>query len=138
MSLFLGTDNMTQVIIYENENGNVSVCIPTGELSVEHVLTRDCPEGAIIIDADALPQGEDDFFDAWRLVDGIVVVDLATAKTLATSRFNETAKITADERSRNTAIGIANDVSDADFIAGLTAKRAAIAAATSTAELRAV
>jgi hypothetical protein len=129
---------MTQVIVYTNDNGNVSVCYPTGELPIEDVLVKDCPEGAIIIDADALPQGEDDFFDAWRLIDGIIIVDLATAKTLATSRFNEAAKITADERSRNTAIGIANDVSDADFIAGLTAKRAAIAAATSTAELRAV
>jgi hypothetical protein len=129
---------MAQVIVYTNDNGNVSVCYPTGELPIEDVLAKDCPEGAMIIDADDLPQGDDDFFDAWRLVDGIVVVDLATAKTLATSRFNEAAKITADERSRNIAIGIANDVSDADFITGLTAKRAAIAAATSTAELRAV
>jgi hypothetical protein len=127
---------MAQVIVYTNDNGNVSVCYPTGELPIEDVLAKDCPEGAMIIDTDDLPQGDDDFFDAWRLVDGIVVVDLATAKTLATSRFNEAAKITADERSRNIAIGIANDVSDADFITGLTAKRAAIAAATSTAELR--
>jgi len=129
---------MTQVIVYTNDNGNVSVCYPSGELPIEDVLVKDCPEGAIIIDADALPHGEDDFFDAWRLIDGIIIVDLDTAKTLAISRFNEAAKITADERSRNTAIGIANDVSDADFITGLTAKRAAIAAATSTAELRAV
>jgi hypothetical protein len=129
---------MTQVIVYTNDNGNVSVCYPSGELPIEDVLAKDCPEGAIIIDADALLHGEDDFFDAWRLIDGIIIVDLDTAKTLATSRFNEAAKITADERSRNTAIGIANDVSDADFISGLTAKRAAIAAATSTAELRAV
>jgi len=129
---------MTQVIVYTNDNGNVSVCYPTGELPIEDVLAKDCPKGAIIIDADALPHSEDDFFDAWRLIDGIIIVDLDTAKILATSRFNEAAKITADERSRNIAIGIANDVSDADFITGLTAKRAAIAAATSTAELRAV
>ena len=129
---------MEKVIVYQNQKGNVSVCYPTGELPIEDVLIKDCPEGAIIIDADALPQGEDDFFDAWRLVDGIIIVDLAVAKTLATSRFNEAAKNTADERSRNTAIGIANDVSDANFIAGLTAKRVAIAAATSTAELRAI
>jgi len=136
MSLFLGTDNMTQVIIYENENGNVSVCIPTGELSVEHVLTRDCPEGAIIIDADNLPQGEDDFFDAWRLVDEIVSVDLIAAKTIAMNRFNLLAAEEAGKRNQNTSIGIDNAVSDADFIANLTAKRAAIASATSTAELR--
>ncbi len=129
---------MTQVIIYTNENGNVSVCIPTGELPIEDVLTKDCPEGAIIIDADALPQGEDDFFDAWRLIDGAIVVDLAAAKGITTQRFNDLAKIEAAERARNTSIGIDNDVSDADFIASLTAKRLEIDAATSTAELRAV
>lgn len=129
---------MAQVIIYTNDNGNVSVCYPTGELPIEEVLTKDCPEHAVIIDANALPQGEDDFFDAWRMVNGSVVVDLAAAKVIATSRLNDAAKITADERSRTTAIGIANDVSDVDFIAGLTAKRNAITAATSTAELRAV
>ena len=129
---------MSQVIIYTNKNGNVSVCLPTGELPIEDVLTKDCPEGAIIIDADDLPQGENDFFDAWRLVDGAVGIDLAAAKGIATQRFNDLAKIKADERARNTAIGIDNDVSDADFIASLTAKRLEIDAATSTAELRAV
>lgn len=129
---------MMQVIVYTNDNGNVSVCYPTGELPIEDVLAKDCPEGAIIIDADALPQGEDDFFDAWRLVDGVVAVDLAAAKSLAVSRFNNDAKIEAAERARNTSIGINNNVSDADFLASLTAKRLEIDAATSTAELRAV
>jgi hypothetical protein len=129
---------MAQVIVYTNDNGNVSVCYPTGELPIEDVLAKDCPEGAIIIDVDALPQGEDDFFDAWRLVDGVVVVDLAAAKAIYSVRFDIAAKIDAQSRAMNIAIGIANDVSDVDFIAGLTAKRAAIAAATSTAELRAV
>jgi len=129
---------MTQVIVYTNNNGNVSVCHSSGELPIEDVLVKDCPEGAIIIDADALPQGEDDFFDAWRLVDGAVVVDFAAAKSVATSRFNHAAKLEAAERARNTSIGIDNDVSDADFIASLTAKRLEIDAATSTAELRAV
>lgn len=129
---------MTQVIVYTNDNGNVSVCYPSGELPIEDVLAKDCPEGAIIIDADNLPQGEDDFFDAWRLVDGAVSVDLAAAKNIAFQRFNDLAKIKADERARNTAIGIDNDVSDADFLASLTAKRLGISVATSTAELRAV
>jgi hypothetical protein len=129
---------MTQVIVYTNDNGNVSVCYPSGELPIEDVLAKDCPEGAMIIDADDLPQGDDDFFDAWRLVDGVVVVNLAAAKAIHSVRFDVAAKIDAQSRAMNTAIGIANDVSDVDFIAGLTAKRAAIAAATSTAELRAV
>ena len=66
---------MTQVIIYTNDNGNISVCYPTGELPIEDVLAKDCPEGAIIIDSSSLPQDQNEFFDAWRLVDGAVTVD---------------------------------------------------------------
>jgi hypothetical protein len=65
---------MSQVIIYTNENGNVSVCIPTGELSIEEVLTKDCPKNAIIIDDSELPK-DNEFFNAWELVDGKVVVN---------------------------------------------------------------
>lgn len=66
---------MTQVIIYKSENGNVSVCTPTGEISIQEVLIKDCPEGAFIIDDSELPQSEDEFFNAWELVDGKVVVN---------------------------------------------------------------
>ena len=129
---------MSQVIVYTNENNNVSVCTPTGELPIEDVLAKDCPEGAIIIDADDLPQGEDDFFDAWRLVNGVITVDLDTAKSTTLGRFNASAIEEAGKRNQNASIGIDNAVSDADFIANLTAKRAAIAAAASTAELRVI
>jgi hypothetical protein len=30
---------MTQAIIFTNDNGGVSVCIPTGELTIEQVKT---------------------------------------------------------------------------------------------------
>jgi len=55
---------MAQVIIYTNENGNVSVCYPTGELPIEEVLVKDCPEGAIIIDESSLPV-DNEYFNAW-------------------------------------------------------------------------
>ena len=63
-----------QVIIYTNDNGNVSVCTPTGELSIEEVLAKDCPAGAVIVDIDSLPSDQT-YFDAWELVDGQVVVN---------------------------------------------------------------
>ena len=63
---------MTQAIIFTNDNGGVSICIPTGELPIEQVLAKDCPEGAIIVDDSELPK---DDFDAWELVDGKVVVN---------------------------------------------------------------
>jgi hypothetical protein len=64
---------MSQVIIYTNENGGVSVCTPTGELSIEQVLSKDCPAGSIIVDSADLPTND---FYAWELVDGKVVVNL--------------------------------------------------------------
>jgi hypothetical protein len=65
---------MAQIIIYTNENGNVSVCIPTGELPIEEVLVKDCPEGAFIVDESDIPQDQM-YFNAWELVDGKVVVN---------------------------------------------------------------
>ena len=62
-----------QVIIHTTENGNVAVTIPTGELPIEAVLTKDCPKGAMIVEQSALPT-DNDFFDCWELVDGKVVV----------------------------------------------------------------
>ena len=70
---------MSQVIIFTNQNGGVSVCVPTGELPIEDVLAKDCPEGAIIIDNNELPT---DSFDAWELVDGKVVVNEIKKQTL--------------------------------------------------------
>jgi hypothetical protein len=70
---------MSQVIIYSNKNGGVSVTIPTAEFlttnTIEDVLAKDCPNHAIIIDNSELPQGEDAYFDAWELVDGKVIVN---------------------------------------------------------------
>ena len=64
---------MAQVIIYEL-NGQVAVCIPTGELPIEEVLAKDCPAGAIIVDDSELPT-DNTYFNAWELVDGKVVVN---------------------------------------------------------------
>ena len=65
---------MSQVIIFTNENGGVSVCIPTGELPIEEVLAKDCPVGAVIVDADSLP-ADQTYFNAWELVNGQVVIN---------------------------------------------------------------
>ena len=78
---------MTQVIIFTNENGGVSVCVPTGELSIEAVLAKDCPSGAIIVDDATLPQADNDFFDAWELANGSVSVNLDKAKRMTKTRL---------------------------------------------------
>jgi hypothetical protein len=72
---------MAQVIIYANTNGGVSIAYPTGEISIEAVLAKDCPEGAIIVDESVLPT-DNDFYDAWELIDGKVVVNEAKKQAI--------------------------------------------------------
>ena len=98
---------MTQAIIFTNDNGGVSVCIPTGELPIEEVLAKDCPEGAIIVDADSLPT-DNEFFNAWELVDGQVVVNEAKKQAIIDA---QTATTTAKESAlaKLAALGLSED-----------------------------
>lgn len=80
---------MTQVIVFTNENGNASVCYPTGELPIEEVQAMGTPEGSIIIDFEDLPNEHNDFFNAWRLNNGVVSVDLAAAKVITKDRLRQ-------------------------------------------------
>jgi hypothetical protein len=99
---------MTKAIIFTNENGNVSVCMPTGELPIEEVLAKDCPEGAMIIDDSELPQGEDEFFNAWELVNGKVVVNQTKKQAIIDAKqAAETAKTSA--LVKLTALGLTAD-----------------------------
>ena len=70
-----------QVIIYTNSNGGVSITVPTGEISVQAVLEKDCPAGAIIVDDSELPT-DNEYFNAWELVDGKVVVNEAKKQAI--------------------------------------------------------
>lgn len=77
-----------QVIIFTNENGGVSTCVPTGELPIEQVKAKDTPSHSIIVDDSELPQGADaEFYNAWELVDGKVEVNLDKAKELTKERL---------------------------------------------------
>jgi hypothetical protein len=78
---------MAQVIIFTNSNGGVSVCIPTGELDIHAVKAKDTPSTSIIVQDSELPQADNDFFNAWELVDGVVTVNLDKAKELTRSRL---------------------------------------------------
>jgi hypothetical protein len=78
---------MTQAIIFTNDNGGVSVCIPTGELPIEQVLVKDCPTGAIIVNSDTLPNEHNEFFNAWELNGTTVTVNLIKAKAITKDRL---------------------------------------------------
>jgi hypothetical protein len=127
---------MSQVIVYTNAEGNVCVCIPTGEVDIQTVLTKDCPPEAIIIDDSTLPQGIDNqFFDAWELNGSTVTVNLTKAKAIKLAQFNSSAMQVAQKRQLNTLSGIANDKTDSEFLNELADGRTAIANAQTTAEL---
>jgi len=130
---------MAQVIIFTTNNGNVALCIPTGEIPIEQVLIKDCPPGAIIVDESILPQGADaEFFDAWRLNGDTVSVDFESAKADKLERYNASAVYVAQKRQLNTLSGIDNEVDDATWIAKLTSDRKLIADATTTDQLVAI
>lgn len=75
------------VIIFTNENGGVSVCVPTGELPIEQVQSKDCPANSYIVPTESLPQDDNDFFDAWEQTKGVVSVNLDKAKTITKNRL---------------------------------------------------
>lgn len=76
-----------QVIIFTNSNGGVSVCVPTGELDIMAVKTKDTPSHSIIVQDTELPQADNDFFDAWELSNGAVTVNLDKAKAITKNRL---------------------------------------------------
>lgn len=78
---------MTQAIIYTNDNGGVSVCIPTGELPIAEVKTKDTPVGSLIVNITDLPNQYNDFFDAWELINGKVEISLSKAKEITKNRL---------------------------------------------------
>ena len=78
---------MAQVIIFTNDNGGVSVCIPTGELDIQAVKAKDTPSTSIIVQDSELPQADNDFFNAWELANGVVTVNLDKAKEITKARL---------------------------------------------------
>lgn len=79
---------MAQVIIYTNSTGGVSVTVPTGELPIEEVLVKDCPAGAIIVDDSTLPQ-DTEYFNAWELINGAVIVNQAKKQAIIDKKADE-------------------------------------------------
>jgi hypothetical protein len=76
---------MAQVIVYTSSDGNVHVCAPTGEISIEEVQAKDTPSGSVIIDSSTLPDTY--FFGAWELSGSTVLVNMGKAKALTKTRL---------------------------------------------------
>jgi hypothetical protein len=80
---------MTQAIIFTNDNGGVSTCIPTGEISIDAVMEKDVPKGkgARIVNIVDLPNQYNDFYDAWEMDATSVTVNLDKAKEMTKKRL---------------------------------------------------
>jgi hypothetical protein len=78
-----------QVIIFQNEQGGVATCIPTGEISIQAVMEKDVPKGkgARIVNIADLPNQYNDFYDAWEMTDKTVQVNMTKAKELTKARL---------------------------------------------------
>jgi hypothetical protein len=98
---------MAQVIIYTNDNGGVSVCTPTGELPIEQVLAKDCPSGAIIVDDSELPT-DNQFFNAWELVNNTVVIN-ENKKQAIIDKVQAEVSIKASAISKLATLGLTED-----------------------------
>jgi len=80
---------MSQAIIFTNDNGGVSTCIPTGEISIEAVMEKDVPKGkgARIVNLADLPNQYNDFYDAWEMDATSVTVNKAKAVEITKKRL---------------------------------------------------
>lgn len=80
---------MGQVIVFTNEDGGVSVCIPTSEMSISAVQKQHIPQGveSYIVDNESLPYADNDFFNAWEQINGVVTVNFDKAKEITKQRL---------------------------------------------------
>lgn len=135
---------MAQVILYLSPSGlgNVAVCIPTGEVPIDQVLSRVKAEGypnAFIADETILPNADNDFFDAWELSDSTVSVNLSKAKEITRKRLRAqrepllTAQDVLFQRALETAADTTAIVAEKQRLRDITNQ---VDSATTTAELR--
>jgi len=79
---------MSSVLVYTNQKGGVSVCTPTGEMSIAEVQANHIPDSVVsFIISDATLPKADDFFDAWEQTYGVVTVNLSKAKEITKNRL---------------------------------------------------
>lgn len=106
---------MTNVIVFTNTKGGVSVCYPTGDIPIDQVQSKDIPAGveSFIVDVNTLPNDDFDFFDAWEHVDGVVTINLDKAKTITKDRlrYERTALLSEQDVAFQRAIEIGADTS---------------------------
>ena len=91
---------MSKVIIYNQENGIMAVCVPVENcgLTLEEIAAKDCPEGAKIIDSTDLDTLDNDFRNAWVCdADMNPTVDITLAKDVWRDKIRRARKPKLEE-----------------------------------------
>ena len=82
-----------RVIIFKNEQGQVTICYPSNGTPIERVKVKDTPLDSIIVKKSRLPFEDYDFFDCWELRDGVnVTVSFEKAKEVTRQRLRQERK----------------------------------------------
>jgi hypothetical protein len=83
---------MKQRIIFQNENGGISIIIPAidSNLTIEEIAAKDVPPNTAynIVDVSELPQDRE-FRSAWEHVEDKIEVNLEKAKHITKQRLRE-------------------------------------------------
>ena len=91
---------MSKVIIYNQENGLMAVCVPAlnSGLTVEQIAEKDCPAGAKIIDRTDLDSLDNTFRNAWTCdTDMNPTVDMTLAKDVWRDKIRRARKPKLEE-----------------------------------------
>tara|TARA_R100000149_G_C5798528_1_gene86839 strand:- start:200 stop:637 length:438 start_codon:yes stop_codon:yes gene_type:complete len=137
---------MSKVIIYNQENGIMAVCVPAlnSGLTVEQVADKDCPKGAKIIDRTDLDGLDNTFRNAWTCDEDMKpTINITLAKDIWRNKIRNARKpkleeldiqyMRAQEAGEDTADIVAKKNKLRDFPA-----KAEIDSATTVEELKAI
>jgi hypothetical protein len=80
---------MTKVLIFKNENGNVTTYWAAEGFSLDDALAEKITDTnfARIVDFSTLPNSDDDFYDAWEIDANSITVNLGKAKEITKERL---------------------------------------------------
>jgi len=81
---------LSEIIVYSNPDDLTRVCTicPSGELSIEELISRHVTTPFIITTPSELPK-EDCFYEAWSLIDGQIVVNIHKAKDIVRQKIRK-------------------------------------------------
>lgn len=78
---------MDQVIVFDDGIGGVGVVVPIPGcgLSINEIMVKDAPAGALIVDVSSIPSVRT-FRNSWEIKDGVVTEQIDRARAIAHDR----------------------------------------------------